>query len=423
MIVILGAGITGLSIAYHLREMGVDFIIIEKEKEVGGLCRSIKSGNYTFDYTGHFLHAKTNYIKALAEKLVPGIPKIKRNSFIYLKGKLIPYPFQANLNYLPLIDRIKSIKGFFIKMRKVPVNLEEWILSNFGEGMAELFFFPYNRKLWKYPLSEITPDFIASFVPEVSLFRSRRDIGYNVEFLYPRKGIGEFTTALAKELQITHGEVIKVDDKYVLYTKGAIRYEHLVSTIPLPEFLSKIDLKEDIPLSKDFLRWNSVFCLNIGIKGNLFLPDYSGRDDFSSPAKNHMGSHWIYFPEEHFPFYRVGSFTNISPMMAPEGHSSLWVETSYRGKRPENKIIDKTIEILSNLGFFDRDSVDHILPLDIPYAYPIYNKERKEILYYLENYLEKCNITLAGRFGGWKYSYMEESILEGKRIAEELCRG
>lgn len=423
MIVILGAGITGLSIAYHLREMGVDFIIIEKEKEVGGLCRSIKSGNYTFDYTGHFLHAKTNYIKALAEKLVPGIPKIKRNSFIYLKGKLIPYPFQANLNYLPLIDRIKSIKGFFIKMRKVPVNLEEWILSNFGEGMAELFFFPYNRKLWKYPLSEITPDFIASFVPEVSLFRSKRDLGYNVEFLYPKEGIGEFTSAFAKGLPFFHGEVNKIDERYVSFTKGNISYDRLVSTIPLPEFISMLDLGEDIPASANSLRWNSVLCLNIGIKGNLFLPDYSGRDDFPSPAKNHMGSHWIYFPEEHFPFYRIGSFTNISPMMAPEGHSSLWVETSYRGKRPENKIIDKTIEILSNLGFFDRDSVDHILPLDIPYAYPIYNKERKEILYYLENYLEKCNITLAGRFGGWKYSYMEESILEGKRIAEELCRG
>lgn len=423
MIVILGAGITGLSIAYHLREMGARFIIIEKEKEVGGLCRSIKSGNYTFDYTGHFLHAKTNYIKALAEKLVPGIPKIKRNSFIYLKGKLIPYPFQANLNYLPLIDRIKSIKGFFIRKRINPSNFEEWIVTTFGKGMAELFFFPYNRKLWKYPLSEITPDFIALFVPPACLFRSKRDLGYNVEFLYPKEGIGEFTSAFAKGLPFFHGEVKKIDERYVSFTKGNISYDRLVSTIPLPEFISMLDLGEDIPARANSLIWNSVFCLNIGIRGNLFLPDYSGRDDFSSPTKSPLGFHWIYFPEEHFPFYRVGSFTNISPMMAPEGHSSLWVETSYRGKRPENKIIDKIIEILSNLGFFNRNSVDHILPLDIPYAYPIYDKERKEILYYLENYLEKCNITLAGRFGGWKYSYMEESILEGKRIAEELCRG
>ncbi len=421
MIVILGAGITGLSIAYHLRERGVDFVLVEKEREPGGLCRSIKSGNYIFDYTGHFLHGKSDYVRDLALKLVPGIHKVKRKSFIFIKGNLIPYPFQANLKYLPLLDRLKSIIEFFFRIRKVPTNLYEWIMTNFGGGMAELFFLPYNEKLWKCPLSLITPDFLSSFVPGVSLFHSKKDIGYNVEFLYPGKGIGEFTSAFAKGIQIIQGEVNEVDKHYVYFAKGKIEYDYLVSTIPLPEFLPMLDLGEDVPANPSILRWNSVFCLNLGIKGNLSFPNFSSSSEFSSEMKSPIGFHWIYFPEEHFPFYRVGSFSNVSPGMAPEGYSSIWIEISYRDERPDKDIIDKTIEILSKLGFFDKDFVDYIHPLDIPYAYPIYNKERKEILSSLNKFLNKYKIKLAGRFGSWKYSYMEESILEGKRIAEELC--
>jgi len=58
---------------------------------------------------------------------------------------------------------------------------------------------------------------------------------------------------------------------------------------------------------------------------------------------------------------------------------------------------------------------------DIPYAYPIYNKKRKNTLEEIKNLLKNYNVFLAGRFGKWEYSYMEESILEGRRIADLLC--
>jgi len=423
MIVILGAGMTGLSIAYHLKERGASFILVEKDPEPGGLCRSIRRDNYIFDYTGHFLHAKSPYVRRLAHKLVPGILTIKRKSFIFIKGRLIPYPFQANLNYLLFFDRLKSITGYFLRKRNVPKNLHEWILTNFGHGMAGLFFFPYNKKLWKYPLTKITPDFLSSFVPEVSLFRSEKDLGYNVKFLYPESGIGEFTSSFAKGINIFHGEIRKIDESYVSFDKGRIRYDRLVSTIPLPDFLRMLSLPQNTPLNTTSLKWNSVFCLNLVIARNLLFPNTSSVEDSSSSMNPPAGFHWIYFPEEHFPFYRVGSFSNISPLMVPEGHSSLWVEVSYRDKKPETKMIDKIINALSNIGLFNKNRVECVLPLDIPYAYPIYNKGRKKLLSSLEDYLNNYKITLAGRFGGWKYSYMEESILEGKRIAEELCGG
>ncbi|MBW2182452.1 MAG: NAD(P)-binding protein, partial [Deltaproteobacteria bacterium] len=100
MILIIGAGLAGLSTAYHLGKE--EYEIYEKENEAGGLCRSFKKDGFTFDYTGHLLHLRNEYTKKLIEKLLPG--KIKphtRCASIYSKGVFTSYPFQANLHGLP----------------------------------------------------------------------------------------------------------------------------------------------------------------------------------------------------------------------------------------------------------------------------------------------------------------------------------
>ena len=60
-IIILGAGLAGLSTAWHLQRRGLDCQVYEKEPEVGGLCRSKNIGGFTFDFDGHLLHFKHNY--------------------------------------------------------------------------------------------------------------------------------------------------------------------------------------------------------------------------------------------------------------------------------------------------------------------------------------------------------------------------
>ena len=54
-IVILGAGLAGLSTAYHLK---YGYTLFEKELEPGGLARSIYQDGYIFDYDGHLLYFK-----------------------------------------------------------------------------------------------------------------------------------------------------------------------------------------------------------------------------------------------------------------------------------------------------------------------------------------------------------------------------
>ncbi len=421
MTVILGAGITGLSIGYHLKKKNRDFIIIEKEKTPGGLCRNINIDGYTFNYTGHFLHCKTSYVQDLVRKLVPDIKTIKRNSYVYLNKRVIPYPIQSNRRYLPQGTRIKTFLSYLLRNKKKPENLEEWFIHNFGKEMHNLFFLPYNEKLWKYPLKEISPDFLKSYIPKDSYLYSEKTDEYNAEFFYPEKGIGTLISSMAKNVKISRGEVKRVEKDYIYFEGEKIEYENLISTIPLPELLKMSHINgEKFEAGKVNLIWNSVLCINIGIKGQLsFGISIKG---FKKNNLNPSKFHWIYFPDRKFPFYRIGSLSNISQRLVPENHSSIWVEVSYRKNKLDESIVDAVIKNLAQIGLLDREAIEHISQADIPYAYPIYYKNCEKIVQEIRNYLKKHNIILAGRFGSWKYSYMEESILEGKKVALALCQ-
>ena len=100
MILIVGAGLAGLSAAYHLR--GMPYKILEREREVGGLCRSYVKDGFTFDYTGHLLHFRQTAIKALVESLLPDqLQRHARKSYVYSHDTYTEYPFQVNTHGLP----------------------------------------------------------------------------------------------------------------------------------------------------------------------------------------------------------------------------------------------------------------------------------------------------------------------------------
>ncbi|HEY5996254.1 MAG TPA: FAD-dependent oxidoreductase, partial [Candidatus Deferrimicrobiaceae bacterium] len=96
MIVVLGAGLTGLSAAAALERAGRDFIVLEKEGEVGGWCRSSLVSGYRFDMSGHFLHSADPSIREELASL-PGISwrDTVREAGVYLRGVLTPFPFQS----------------------------------------------------------------------------------------------------------------------------------------------------------------------------------------------------------------------------------------------------------------------------------------------------------------------------------------
>ena len=112
-IVVLGAGLAGLSAAWHLQHSGKECLVFEKEDEVGGLCRSKRLKGFTFDYDGHLLHFKHQATFNLVQKLLNGnLARHQRSAFIYHDGRYIRYPFQANLYNLPSSVSKECLLGF-----------------------------------------------------------------------------------------------------------------------------------------------------------------------------------------------------------------------------------------------------------------------------------------------------------------------
>ncbi len=426
-IIILGAGLSGLTCAYYLKK---DYSIFEKGSRVGGLCRSEKVNGFTFDHTGHLLHIKRDKNKKLIRELLEkNLFLQKRKAWIYSKGIYTKYPFQANIYGLPskvvkeCIDGLREIRTNRKRyaVHRKPVDFKEWIYRNFGKGYAKHFMIPYNEKLWTVPLEEMSTEWTRGFIPIPTLKevlagargRQEKDFGYNIRFYYPLKGGIEelpqsFLSAVKRINLNLKATKISLKDKKIKFSNGReIRYQRLVSTIPLPKLIKIIErIPEKVSKASKRLRYVSVFNLNLGIK----------RENISD-------KHWVYFPEKEFSFYRAGFTSNFSSYLAPRGTSSIYTEVSYSKDRPLDKkrITKKIVKDLIKAGIItSRDKILAKLVLDIRYAYPLYDHNYKESVATSQRFLRKNNIYSTGRFGSWEYLSMEDVINQGREIAQQL---
>ena len=432
MILIVGAGLAGLSTAYHLA--GVPYRLYEREQEVGGLCRSYKKDGFTFDYTGHLLHFRQTEIKALVEKLLAGkLQKHARQSFIYSHRTYTEYPFQVNTFGLPPEVVRECLIGFIATLtnqRADPpphdLSFKEWILDNLGEGMAKHFMVPFNEKLWQVSLDELTSDWVSWLVPKPGLKDvingalgiKDKAFGYNPTFLYPaHDGIKVLPESFVPGIdRITHGaELMEVDTKrhraiFLNHTQGGTReerYESLVSTIPIPELVRRcLDFPAPLKEAADALRWVSVYNINMGI----------GRERVSD-------KHWIYFPEVEYPFYRAGFPMNFSPSLGRSGCSSMYVEMSHKPTEHQSAeqligLVRAGMEQARILRPDDELVVSDVK--DLHYAYVYFDHHRAKAIPAILAELERRGIYSVGRYGRWEHTSMEDAIGQGKQLAERL---
>ena len=425
-IIILGAGLAGLSAAYHLKR---GYTLFEKESEPGGMARSIKKDGYIFDYDGHLLHFRNEYTFSLISDLLDGnLAPHKRNSWIYSKGSYTRYPFQANFYGLPkdvvkdcLLGVIRARASILNKKSNSNGNFEVWIRKTFGKGIAEHFMLPYNRKFWTLEPKELVCDWLHGFVPVPTLedavtgaiSTNTKPYGYNSRFWYPVKGgISEVAEGFLQRINNLHldKKVVTIDQhrKEVIFEDGTIkRFKNMLTTIPMPELLKLlVNIPNHVKEAFSMLRFTSIFVVNLGIK----------RDDVTD-------RHWVYYPEKDFVFYRTGFATNFSMDIAPPNRTSIYAEVSYSDKKPidKEKTVNETIRDLKNLGaIFNEDEIETCVPIDIKYGYVIYDANREHAVQVIRNYLKHFNIRSIGRYGSWRYMSMEDVILEGKGIAECL---
>lgn len=438
-IIIIGAGLTGISTAYHLEKNGFfDYKIFEKDTQIGGLCKSVYQDGFTFDYTGHLLHLNDNYCTELIKNNInlDNFNLITRKSFIYSHEKYTPYPYQTNLYGLPKEVIKECICGFvecekekiisqFIKNKnkKNAKSYYNWVMQNFGAGFGKHFFFPYQEKIFDFNIKKLSSTWTGRFVPNTSLEslilgcieKSDEKIGYNSKFFYPKKSgifylIKNFAKHLLNPIHTNFGvKSIDTKGKKVIFNNGHTeKFDILINTMPLDNLLdsllqnsSTIELKN---ASKNLL-CNGVINFNFGI--------------FSDKTYD---KHWIYYPEKKHPFYRIGFFHGYSNSMAPNGCSSMYGEFSYLKK--SKKFIKQKLDICLKeskklLEVQDSEILTEKI-LNLEHAYVIYDVWRDKNISKIHKALNKKSIYSIGRYGQWKYSSMQEAILDGKSIVEKL---
>lgn len=428
---IIGGGLAGLSAAKAL-EGKKDYLVAERENRPGGLAATIKKGAFQFDYSGHLLHLRwPETSKLILGALGKNCARIKRDARVYAHKTWIPYPFQANLAGLPPKVKSECASGFLAAYKKTllapgpsagPEVFTHWTRRVFGDGISKHFMLPYNAKLWQYPLERLTTEWCAPFVPMPSpetvlngaYGRKSEILGYNTVFNYPKSGgIGALPNALARGLGgLRLGlEVESLDlRKGVANVKhfGPVHFKRLINTSPLKDFIGRAeDAPAAVKRAAASLRHNTVYVLNLGVTGV--------RSDM----------HWGYFPGTEFQFYRTGIATNFSRELAPKGCSSFYIEIATPGSALDLASAEEAaIKGLKACGLIkSARQVVEKLWLKIPCAYVIYNRERAEALPVISDWLKSKKALSIGRYGGWKYSFMEESVKEGLEAAAAVLKG
>ncbi|MBE7542768.1 MAG: FAD-dependent oxidoreductase [Bryobacteraceae bacterium] len=438
-IVILGGGPAGLGAAWRLHELGhSEWKLIESSPYAGGLACSFRdAAGFTWDIGGHINFSHYDYFDRFLDALIPasGWLHHQRQSYIRIRDRFIPYPFQNNIALLPPEDTLRCLRGLLRLHNRpaVPVaHFDDWIEAGFGEGIAELFLRPYNRKVWAHPLDQLSATWVGERVATVDLDRvlasvvhRREDAGWgpNSTFRYPlRGGTGAVWTACAQALPSTGvnlglaAEAVNLDRREVVTSDGTThRYDALISTVPLPDLCVLAGDRDLLRSTEGRLLSAATHAVGIGLRGRA--------------PRELAGKNWLYFPGEDCCFYRVTVLSNYSPHNVPEGGDfwSLLCETSESTHRPAPADpVASTIEGLVRTGLLaGSETIVSRWHFRAPYGYPVPGLRRDEALGEILPALDHRGVYSRGRFGAWKYevSNQDHTFMQGVEVIDRILRG
>jgi protoporphyrinogen oxidase len=420
---ILGAGLTGMSAAHHLKS---GFALHERLGHVGGHVITLEEQGFRFDRTGHLLHLRDPGIRSWIEGLLGDeLRQVERRSRIFSQGVYTRYPYQANTFGLPAQTAFDCLNGYLQAREReaqtpAPTNFEEFCLKYFGEGFSRHFMIPYNQKLWGTHPREITAEWCSRFVPRPKLEDvlagavglNDRELGYNASFLYPAHGIGELSRALRQgldpALHLSHApRAVDWRKRKLIFDDGEVPYQALISTMPLDALIPMlVDAPAAVSAAGGKLICNPLYYLDVAL---------------DRPAGVDM--HWVYVPEERFPFYRVGCYSNVSELMAPPGKADLYVELASRKAPDLDALLPEVAAGLCEMGVIERPrDIAFARCRRIDHAYVVFDHGYYAALQAIQPFLEEQRIFSTGRYGGWNYSSMEDALIFGQKAAAQAQR-
>jgi len=415
---ILGGGLSGITYAYFSSRMGYEVTVLEKEKVVGGLMRSINEEGFTFDIGGsHIIFSKDAEVLDLMLRFL-GENKVRnrRNTAILYKGRLVKYPFENGLSDLPLTENISCLIHFLlarIRRGKKHNNLRDFFYNSFGKAISEKYLIPYNEKIWKMKVEDISLDFVGRLpnpkvvdVVKASLGVGSEGYVHQLYFYYPRKGGIQYLVESLKERVsgeiLTGFEVKRVRNesgKWVV-SNGfkEMFFDHIVSTIPIHDAARIFNAPREVNDEINRLRYNSLITVAIGLD--------------KVDVKNLS---WLYIPDKAVHPHRISFPSNFSPENAPEGKASILAEITVKPEDPlfhenEEEIASMIVEELDGLKIFSKENVVYARAFKIKYAYPLLDYYYRENIGRINTFFNEKGVKLVGRFSEFKYINMDDAI-------------
>ncbi|MDE0895010.1 MAG: FAD-dependent oxidoreductase [Planctomycetota bacterium] len=449
-VVVLGAGLAGLSCAYELSKAGHKVTVVEKENDVGGIGISWKKNGYWLDYGPHRFHSRNkDLINHLYEVLDNEIVIRERMSRIYMQGKFFDYPLKLGnvLVALPKTIMVKAMLDYmWIRVlqwfKPIPdTNFENWVIKRFGRTLYEIFFGTYTSKAWKMPCTEISSDWASQRISQANLWHTIKTTVFPPkegevrslvsEFWYPAHGgIGTICRKYAEKIRAMGGTILLDSDVKTIHAEGdaakSVTYtakdgndvllegEHVVNTMPLPRMLEAMDppVTSEVTTAIGNLRYIGIVFVYLEIDTPSVSPD-----------------HWVYLPEKHLTIHRISEFKNFSDHEVPGDKTIICCEiTCNRGDSDWNLTLEEGAKIAENdlitVGLIQPGISRGIEIRRTRYAYPVYDLTYRENLDVLMASARSYDLlTTTGRQGLYRYNNMDHSVAMGRKVARTIIKG
>lgn len=404
---ILGAGPAGLTFANMLKRKGEEsFLVLEKEEEAGGLCRSKSVDGSPLDIGGgHFLDVKRPKV---CEFLFEFMPKeewtlFQRDSRIDLKGTVVGHPLEANIWQFPLEEQVAYLssiaKAGCNSGEPVPERFVEWIIWKLGEKISDDYMLPYNQKMFADALDELgiywlekLPD--VSFEDTLRSCLARKPYGRqpgHASFYYPKEyGYGEVWKRMAQAVasKMRYGcEVTAIArmgeeaaEGHAVKTKTGEAYlaEKIITTIPWAAYSEIAGMPKELFSSiKD-------------LKSSAIEVRYR-------PEVLETQAHWIYVPDLEIPYHRLLVRHNFC-----QGSRGYWMET----RQERTKMFAPQDESFRYLN---------------AYAYPLNTIGKPELVERILKYCEENQIYGLGRWGEHSHYNSDVVVERAMNLADRIA--
>lgn len=431
-VVIVGGGVSGLSLGWLLADRGIPTVVVEREDRPGGLARSFSYDGFTFDIGPHRFHTEVADVEhILREVLGSHLREISRRSLLQFKGRFYPWPLHPSrvlLRFPPGIALAVVRDLLFGFPRREASSFRDQIITMYGETLYRHFFEGYSSKFLGIPPERTHRDWAKTGVDR-AIIDSRLKIQSlwslifrmatswrrpELAFLYPVGGCEQFVRNLADRFQALGGELLcgrEVDELEVSGSRiEALRVGDRHLRPSLVVWTGTIhSLAAHLGQPPPQLRYLGLICYN------LMLADGEPFD-----------FQWCYHGASDVLFSRVSVPASFDPGNTPHGRRSLCVEVTC----PDGNSVthDPEAHLDRIVADLERErllrSASEVIDWRVervPWAYPIYEiSYRDRLAAFRELAGRHDNLILGGRLGRFWYNNMDHCIEASLELAEEI---